>query len=282
MMILPSSSSRKRRLVSRFSLFACYNLVLTPCRSWVLNPSIGNRQATAIRNTLSQPTTLFSADYEYEEDKYDDTEAKSQFGTKEYWDETYQGRGDFPMDEYQWYFGFEEYGKFFEEHVKSKDSELLIPGIGNDPILLDLLQKGYTRLTATDYSEFAIERQQDLLGYQQYPFVTDLDELDKDDEEPPTLLMQMDARKMPSKWADKFDTIVEKGALDAIYLSGDGNVELAAKEFERVVKPGGILISVSGVVPTELRKEIFQHWKWIRDGSEDLSAGCFILEKPKS
>lgn len=269
-------NSRKRRLIFRFSVFVCYNLALTPCHSWVLNPTTPTR-------THSSPTQLCSVDYEYDEEEYDDTEAKSQFGTKEYWDETYQGRGDFPMDEYQWYFGFEEYGKFIQSTI-DKDAEIMIPGIGNDPILLDLLQKGYGKLTATDYSEFAIDRQQDLLEHEQYPFVTDLEEMEESDDaaEQPTLLMQMDARRMPLVWEDKFDAIVEKGALDAIYLSGDGNVELAAKEFERVLRPGGTLISVSGVVPMELRKEIFQNWKWIRDGSEDLSAGCFILEKPKS
>jgi len=31
----------------------------------------------------------------------------------------------------------------------------------------------------------------------------------------------------------------------------------------------------------ELRKEIFRDWEWIRDGSDDLQAGCFVLKKPK-
>ena len=61
------------------------------------------------------------------------------------------------------------------ENLPSKNEEILLPGIGNDPILLDLLQKGYTKLTATDYSEFAIERQIDLLSYQRYPYSTEED-----------------------------------------------------------------------------------------------------------
>ena len=182
------------------------------------------------------------------------------------------------------YFGFEKYGKLVMENLPSKNEEILLPGIGNDPILLDLLQKGYTKLTATDYSEFAIERQIDLLSYQRYPYSTEEDEIeeDNDDDGPiPTLLLQMDARKMKSMWTNKFDAIIEKGALDAIHLSGDGNFERAVKEFERTLKPGGILISVSGVVPPELRKEVFnlQSWTWIRDGTDDLQAGCFVLKK---
>ena len=287
--------------------------MITPCCSWILLPgrtsctaitapchsrSVSSTRCSAATATINENESYDDESVGIESDyENDDDEAKSQFGTKEYWDELYQGRGDFPMDEYQWYFGFERYGKFVQSFAPSKDEEILIPGIGNDPILLDLLQKGYKKLTATDYSEFAIERQQDLLSHQRYRFsseieeeediITEFDGNDDDNnnntnaEQRPTMLLQMDARKMPPRWTHKFDAIVEKGALDAIYLSGDGNVERAAKEFERTLKPGGILISVSGVVPVELRKEIFRDWTWIRDGSDDLQAGCFVLEKPK-
>jgi hypothetical protein len=32
----------------------------------------------------------------------DDSQARSAFGTKAYWDDVYAGRGDFPKDEYSW------------------------------------------------------------------------------------------------------------------------------------------------------------------------------------
>jgi SAM-dependent methyltransferase len=191
-----------------------------------------------------------------------DEAARSAFGTKEYWDELYAGRGDFPADEYTWYFGFDSYQQIVQEHV-NKDSDILIPGIGNDPILLNLLQKGYQNLTATDYSEHAIDRQLDLISYQ---YSEDAAEL-----------RHMDARQMDETWTDRFDVIMEKGALDAIYLSGEGNLELSVEEFQRILKPGGVLISVSGVVPEELRREVFKEWEWIRDGSDELKAGCFVL-----
>jgi SAM-dependent methyltransferase len=80
------------------------------------------------------------------------------------------------------------------------------------------------------------------------------------------------------EWTDSFDCILEKGALDAIYLSGDGHVEQAVAELRRVLRPGGTLVSVSGVLPDELRRELFQTWNWMRDGTNDLKAGCFILQ----
>lgn len=200
----------------------------------------------------------------------DDNGARSLFGTREYWDDLYQGRGDFPADEYQWYFGWENYGKHFRQYVPNKDSVIMIPGIGNDPVILDLLQSRYSKLVATDYSEHAIERQHDLLSYEGQLSLENVE------------LLQMDARKMPLDWENKFDAILEKGALDAIYLSGDGNLELTVKEFERTLKPGGILVSVSGVVPADLRREFFKDWEWFRDGSDDMQAGCFILGRTKN
>ena len=149
----------------------------------------------------------------------------------------------------------------------SKDSQILVPGIGNDGILLDLLKNGYEKLTATDYSEHAIERQIDLVSY----------EYSEDAVE----LLPMDARQMNDDWSGRFDAVLEKGAFDAIFLSGDGNLEQSVKEMERVLKPGGILLSVSGVVPEELRREVFRDWEWVRDGSHELKAGCFVLRRPK-
>ena len=198
----------------------------------------------------------------------DDGTARSAFGTKEYWDEVYLGRGDFPAEEYSWYFGFDTYQRIVQEYVKDKTVPILIPGIGNDPLLLSLLQKGYTNLTATDYSEFALERQRELLlGSEGYP-----------DNVVVELQCRDARRRMEDEWTNRFHVILEKGALDAIYLSGDGHLESTVREFERILIPGGILISVSGVVPEDLRRRVFQNWKWLQDGSDDLKAGCFVLQ----
>jgi hypothetical protein len=83
-----------------------------------------------------------------------------------------------------------------------------------------------------------------------------------------------------------FDVILEKGLLDAVYLSGDvENVRSAVASLTDTLKVGGIFVSVSGVVPDELRMRLFDAtddggaWKWLRDGSQDLKAGCFIFQK---
>jgi hypothetical protein len=215
--------------------------------------------------------------------EFDDSDAQSQFGTKTYWDEMYSGMGDFSSEEYSWYYGWGELKSYFMDYAPqpvkkrmkgkndskgSSEPMILVPGIGNDGILLDLYNYGYTDITAFDYSQSAVDRQADLLSYNSQA-------------EEDIILKVRDARKLDDEWGGKFDMIFEKGALDAIYLSGDEYVCMAVKELSRVIKVGGTFISVSGVVPEELRREIFpiDEWEWLRDGSSDLKAGCFIWKR---
>lgn len=210
------------------------------------------------------PLFLSSSDENYDND--DDDGARSAFGTRQYWDNMYSGMGDFPADEYSWYYGWEILKSHWTSIVPSKQASILLPGIGNDPILLDLYSAGYKQLTAFDYSDHAVERQEDLLSYE--PGALDS-----------VKIHQADARHLDAGWTDSFDVVLEKGTFDAIYLSGDGNLEKAVEEIERVLTPNGILISVSSVVPEEFRRELFKDWEWLRDGSDDLNAGCFILKQ---
>ena len=245
--------------------------ILFPCFAFLLVGTGAFQSAAPVWTQTRIPPVLLRESYD--DDEFGDDDARSQFGTKSYWNDVYLGRGDFPAEEYSWYFGWDVMEEIVKEFIPTPQDDLpmhiLCPGIGNDPILVDLYKSKYTQLTAFDYSEHAIERQQDLLSYE-LPGAADSIELHA-----------MDARKLPDPdWNDRFDAIIEKGALDAIYLSGDGNVELAIENLHRVLKPGGICLSVSGVVPADLRRDCFRDWEWIRDGSDELKAGCFVLKKP--
>lgn len=190
----------------------------------------------------------------------------------------YDGMGDFDSEEYSWYFGFDTIKPIFSECIppprskkpknEQKPCKILVPGVGNDGTLLDLYNFGYKDIIAFDYSSSAIDRQEDLLSYD-----------DKALED--ISLVVRDARNLDEEWTDTFDLIFEKGALDAVYLSGKGNVEKAVDEMKRVIKTGGYFMSVSGVVPEDLRRKMFTNddWEWIRDGSDDLKAGCFVWRK---
>lgn len=211
------------------------------------------------------PTTLSSTVQSEAIATVDESGARSMFGTKEYWDETYAGRGDFPADCYSWYYGWDVLKKHIKEFIPNKTKRILVPGVGNDSLLVDLVQAGYRNLVGQDYSEHAVERQEDLL-YQ----------VDGADKVP---VLQGDVTNLPDDWTASFDAVVEKGLLDAVYLSGDGNAEMAASELFRVLKPGGIFVSVSGVVPDDLRRQLVANAEWLRDGTNDLQAGCFVWQK---
>mmetsp|Transcript_32757 Transcript_32757/g.73944 ORF Transcript_32757/g.73944 Transcript_32757/m.73944 type:complete len:252 (+) Transcript_32757:77-832(+) len=197
---------------------------------------------------------------------------RSYYGSQDYWQDMYEGRGDHDAVEYSWYYGWDVVKAQWESAVHDKSSRVLIPGVGNDPMVLDLVAGGWTRLTAFDYSSAAIERQRDLLSF-----------------EPRALecvsLHVLDATALPRGAQGptpecSFDAVLEKGALDAVYLSGDGQVEKSVAELARVLRPGGVCVSFSGVVPEAVRRKAFdeRQWKWLRDGSSDLQAGCFIFE----
>jgi tRNA A58 N-methylase Trm61 len=133
---------------------------------------------------------------------------------------------------------------------------------------LDLYNFGYHDITAFDYSSNAIERQEELLSYSPRAL------------EDVTLLVR-DGRDLDEEWTDMYDIIFEKGALDAIFLSGVGNVEKSVEQLKRVIKKGGYMMSVSGVIPETLRREMFslEDWEWVRDGTDDLKAGCFVWRR---
>ena len=107
-----------------------------------------------------------------------------------------------------------------------------------DPSISVMFKQGWQNLSLFDYSASGIERQRELLW--------DCGGVD---------LRVADARDLGDCYEDdSFDAIFEKGAMDAIFLGGEGCAEVAAAEFERVLRPGGTFISASGVVPPDVRE----------------------------
>ena len=86
-----------------------------------------------------------------------------------------------------------------------------------------------------------------------------------------------DARQLPYP-RDAFDAVIDKGTLDAIFLIGESreerleNLSQAVSEMARVLKPGGILWSLSAICVDALQDHVVVNnatvdWKVLNDGS---------------
>lgn len=315
-----------------------YNILKTKeernCENWwdnyfnvnyvsILRDSRGGKFVFSAFDSNQIGESYFLDDEIEDDDEEEELTPKSQFGTRQYWDQTYIGRGDFPMEEYSWYYGWDDTIKTIwmdyvlpnltppitikgeiantcseEKCYDPKESKILIPGIGNDSVLLDLYGSGWKKLTAFDYSKHSIERQYDIISTTNVEkgvkdgnvnlYVMDATDLKENEIIKKYNVMKekldINDQDLDTDWTDEFDIVFEKGALDAIYLScseHDERVQAAVSELSRVLHKGGIFVSVSGVVTEQLRRQMFstEEWEWIRDGSDDLQAGCFVWKK---
>jgi SAM-dependent methyltransferase len=173
--------------------------------------------------------------------------ANSRFGRQDYWNDFYEKEANF-----SWYAGWDELEPFVGEFV-SQDMHVLVPGVGNDATLVDMYDAGYSYLTAMDYAPEGIERCREMLG--EHRLVT---------------LCVADARDLQGVFDNEaFDAVLEKGTLDAIFLSGGQekmkcleHLEMAIDELGRCVKPGGIWISIAAVVVDQIQASFDGREEW--------------------
>ena len=307
-------------------------------RSSIESPST-YKENTELNDT--EGLTFLEQNDKDDDNKYcNDYNSRSMFGTKVYWDDLYDGRGDFPADTYSWYTNWNELQQYIKPYAASATATatttetmvhndiatatrspcIFIPGIGNDSLLIDMIRAGYNQqytFVVQDYSQYAMERQVELLqsiGCTNYKYFREDtacntscigDDVRADvvisNNKKQIILHCCDITKMlPSTWKESFDIVIEKGLLDAVYLSDDTNTNLqgATRNLHQTLKHNGILISISSVIPNEVRHTSFPPstateggggrnndagtpcWEWIRDGRTDATkAGCFILRK---
>ena len=292
------------------------NMVLRQHVKILLTSNSGKTDASAASQqpamNAKAPLQLTKTKKEEDNDDYgNDLNARSMFGTKAYWDEVYCGRGDFPADTYSWYTNWNELQQYIKPYMSTtRPLRLFIPGIGNESLLIDMISAGYHqhhKLVVQDYSHFAIERQMELLqsiGCSNYWYCqkeadhtlpeSTGDASEADDSTISVKGIELHCgditKRLPTAWHQSFDIIIEKGLLDAVYLSDDNhqNLHAATQNLHQCLNTNGILISISSVIPNELRRQCFPTldrnmtcgWEWIRDGSTDAKkAGCFILRR---
>lgn len=142
-----------------------------------------------------------------EETLIEPSNEQSNFGRMKYWDETYAKE-----EEFSWYCSnFEDLYPFWSELVpvnnnnNNNNNKILLPGIGNDASMVQMYDYGYHNLVAFDYAPEGVAQAKKLFGEERLANGVDIS--------------VADARNL-SYNDEEFDAVLEKGTLDAIYLSG--------------------------------------------------------------
>jgi SAM-dependent methyltransferase len=155
------------------------------------------------------------------------------FGRQEYWEGLYKEQDK--SESFSWYAGWNDLEPLVSEWILP-DYKVLIPGVGIDSLLTDMYDAGYEQLSAFDYAPESIAHCQHMLGADRT--VVDL--------------RTADCRDLPYD-SESFDAVIDKGTLDAVFLAGDDpgerldSLTRAISELARVLAPGGIFWSLSGI-----------------------------------
>ena len=257
----------------------------TPHAKFHTNAFNSDKRHTTKRSTL---TSLKEPD-----------EVESNFGRMKYWNQCYEKEEDF-----SWYAEWNDIQPFFTELVplnheeNAKQPRVLLSGIGNDKSMVDMYDFGYKQMAAFDYADEGVESARRFFGERVLSTNEEEEESIENGNDDGCDLRVADARDLPYA-NDSFDAILEKGTLDAIYLSGAGDkvlggdhLDMAVSEMARVIRKGGIVVSITAACADAV-KESFEKcdgaWRVLRDGgfyvtddgftSNNIDATIFAWER---
>lgn len=208
------------------------------------------------------------------------SESESNFGRMNYWNEVYEKE-----DKFSWYSEWSDIAPFFTELVPLecttddtlRMTRVLLPGIGNDSSMVEMYDSGYKAMTAFDYAPEGVACAERFFGDTRLcrGRIEDMAHTRLENEEGVDLRVA-DARDLPYK-DDSFDAVLEKGTLDAIYLSGAADKDIAMKhlnmaisELARVTSKGGIVMSITAACADSIKEAFSKNdhiWQVLRDGT---------------
>lgn len=137
--------------------------------------------------------------------------------------------------------------------VPNQSTRVVIAGIGNDPAPVGMYDAGWMTMIGYDYSSNGVDRARELFGVNRAKGVD---------------LITADARNLPLESASVGATL-DKGTLDAIYITGKDIFRDSVKEMGRVTAEDGCVVSISTVIDPEELLSAFDSplWECVHDGS---------------
>uniref|UniRef100_A0A1I7U4X4 Methyltransf_11 domain-containing protein n=2 Tax=Caenorhabditis tropicalis TaxID=1561998 RepID=A0A1I7U4X4_9PELO len=160
-------------------------------------------------------------------------ESNSQYARMDYWDERFQTEKKF-----EWLSGLEAF-----QHIVcpliSKDSRIAHIGCGSSQVSMQLYDLGYKNITNVDYSQVLIEN-----GKLEHPYMEWIAD---------------DITSLENLADDSYDVVLEKATIEAILVTEKSawepsdsalrSLESIFSSISRVLKPGGVFISISFTQP---------------------------------
>ncbi|MCO5609203.1 hypothetical protein L7F22_063426 [Adiantum nelumboides] len=167
-----------------------------------------------VSKPLSQESQVHGDDNEYQH-----------YGDPSFWDRTYAKESE-PLE---WYQSYSDFAQLLKRYIPTT-SRVLMVGCGNAEISEDMVKDGYEDITNIDNSAVVIDAMQ-----KKYQSVSQLK------------YETMDVLDMSPLDGDSFDSVIDKGTLDAIMcvVGGPYNVGLMMAEVFRVLKPGGVYMLIT-------------------------------------
>ncbi|KAK3697176.1 hypothetical protein QZH41_013556 [Actinostola sp. cb2023] len=167
--------------------------------------------------------------------------SKAQFKTKEYWDNFFRKR----REAFEWYGDYFELSSVLHKYSKVKD-DILVLGCGNSRLSEDLYDLGYHGLVNIDISDVVISQMKD-----------------RNKEKRANMeFIKMDMLKMSFK-ENQFNVILDKGTLDAIFVSEDAevvsDVNQMFSEIQRVLQTNGRYICIT-LVQEHILDQLLSHF----------------------
>ena len=154
-----------------------------------------------------------------------------EFGSVQYWDDQYKSK---PSTTYDWLQSYATLKPFMDKHV-DRGHRILMVGCGNSLLTADMHADGFVNIVSTDVSAACIEQ---------------MNELHKD--RPELKFEVADVTDMSQYKSHTFDTIIDKGTLDALCCSDTPREQCYRMvcEMNRLLKPAGKYLCISFGMPS--------------------------------